>query len=111
MLFGSIVAVSAGERRLLGVGVAFGLLALGVLWRPMRFASLGPDVAAARGVRLRLLAALFLLLVAVVVTETVQLAGTVLVLSLLTVPAAAANRLTVAPGPLLASLVTLVVGR
>lgn len=109
VLFGSIVAVSAGELRLLAAGTAVGLLCLAGLWRPLRFASLDPDVAAARGVQLRLLGALFLVLVAVVVTETVQLAGTVLVLSLLTVPAAAASRLTVAPAALLALSVSLAV--
>jgi zinc/manganese transport system permease protein len=68
-----------------------------VLYRPLMFASVDPDVAAARGVNTRLVGLLFLYVLALTVTEAAQIVGTLLVLSLTITPAAAAQRLTARP--------------
>ena len=97
ILFGQIFGISTGQLQLLlGVAVAV-LLAMTVLYRPLLFASVDPDVAAARGVRTRLVGILFLFVLALTVTEAAQIVGTLLVLSLAITPAAAAQRLSARP--------------
>ena len=69
------------------------LLAMLLIWRPLSFASLDPEVAAARGVRVRLLGIIFVILLGIAVAAAVQIVGALLVLALLVTPAAAALRL------------------
>lgn len=97
ILFGNIFGVSAGQLlALLGIGlvVAVGLL---LIYRPLLFASVDAQVAEAKGVPVRALGIWFLLLLALTVTETAQIVGTLLVLSLAITPAAAAMRLSARP--------------
>ena len=70
------------------------IAALGVLSRPLLFASLQPELAEAKGVSLRLVSVLFLAIVAVGVAECAQIVGVLLVFALMVGPAAAAQRLT-----------------
>src|SRR5581483_10798255 len=96
-LFGSIFGLGSGEAALaaaIGGGCALALLAIA---RPLLFASVTPEVAAARGVRTRLLEAAFLALLGVVAAEAAQALGALLLLGLLVAPAAAAHRLTTRP--------------
>ena len=98
ILFGSILAVTMEDLiRSLAVG-AIALTALAIIYRPLRFATVDPEVAEARGVPLRLVSTAFLLVLALTVAEAVQLVGVILIFTLLIVPAAAAQRLTVHPG-------------
>jgi zinc/manganese transport system permease protein len=97
ILFGQIFGVSTGQLLLL-LGVALGVLvAMVVLYRPLFFASVDPEVAEARGVRVGLVGLLFLYVLALTVTEAAQIVGTLLVLSLAITPAAAAQRLSARP--------------
>jgi zinc/manganese transport system permease protein len=97
ILFGNIFGVSTGQIVLLaGIALAVAVV-MAVLWRPLMFASVDPDVAQARGVRTGLLGLIFLFVLAVTVTEAAQLVGTLLVLSLAITPAAAAQRLSASP--------------
>jgi zinc/manganese transport system permease protein len=59
--------------------------------------SLDPVVSAARGVPVRLLDVVYLVLVAIAVAQAVQVVGALLVLGLLAAPAATALRLTARP--------------
>ncbi|HEX4188263.1 MAG TPA: metal ABC transporter permease [Solirubrobacteraceae bacterium] len=96
-LFGSIFGIGAGEARLaaaIGLAVVLLVLAIG---RPLLFATLAPDVAAARGVPTRLLGVGFLALLGVVAAEATQAVGALLLLGLLAAPAAAAHRITSRP--------------
>jgi zinc/manganese transport system permease protein len=96
-LFGSIFGLAAGEARL-AAGIALVSLALmTAIARPLLFASVSPELAAARGVPTRLLAVAFLALLGLVAAEATQAVGALLLLGLLTAPAAAAHRLTAAP--------------
>jgi zinc/manganese transport system permease protein len=97
ILFGYIYGVSNGQLLLLVVIVAVVLVAIAVIFRPLLFASVDPDLAEARGVPVRLLGIVFLMLLAVTVTEAAQIVGTLLVLSLTITPAAAAHRLAARP--------------
>jgi zinc/manganese transport system permease protein len=97
ILFGDIFGVSGGQIALL-LAIALGVSAVMlVIYRPLLFASVDPDVALARGVRTGLLGSVFLLVLALTVTEAAQIVGTLLVLSLAITPAAAAQRLTASP--------------
>jgi zinc/manganese transport system permease protein len=97
ILFGNIFGVSTGQLLLLaGIAVAVAIV-MAILWRPLLFASVDPEVAEARGVRTGLLGLLFLFVLAITVTEAAQLVGTLLVLSLAITPAAAAQRFSASP--------------
>jgi zinc/manganese transport system permease protein len=97
ILFGQIFGVSTGQLLLL-LAVAIGVLvAMAVLYRPLFFASVDPEVAEARGVPVGLVGLLFLYVLALTVTEAAQIVGTLLVLSLAITPAAAAQRLSARP--------------
>jgi zinc/manganese transport system permease protein len=96
-LFGSVFGLTGGEARLaaaIGLGVTVLTVAIG---RPLLFASVAPDVAAARGVPTRLLGVGFVALLGVVAAEATQVVGALLLLGLLAAPAAAAHR--IARGP------------
>ncbi len=63
----------------------------------MLFASLDPDVAAARGVPVRFLAIMFLVVLGLAVAEASQITGVLLVFTILVVPPAAAQAITIRP--------------
>ncbi len=97
VLFGSIFGISAGGA-LQAVWIALaGMIVLGAVARPLLFASLDPAVAAARGVPVRLLGALFLVLVGAAAAEASQAIGALLLFGLLAAPPAAARLLTAKP--------------
>ena len=94
LLFGNVLAVS--ERTiwaLAGLSVVT-LVGLGIIMRPLIFASLQPELAEAKGVRLRPISTIFLALVALAVSACAQIVGVLLVFTLMVGPAAAAQRLT-----------------
>ena len=102
ILFGNIFGVSDWQLvLLLGVG-AVTCLIMFAIYRPLLFASLDPEVARAKGLPMTLLSGLFLVILALTVTEAAQVVGTLLVLSLAITPAAAAHRITVRPATLTA---------
>src|SRR5262249_8348170 len=67
--------------------------------RPLLFSSLSPETAAARGLPVRLIAALFLTCMAVAVAEAAQVVGVLLSTALLIGPPATAAYLSARPGP------------
>jgi zinc/manganese transport system permease protein len=93
LLTGQIVAVDDPKLEALAIIGAMVIATLLFIWRPLSFATLDPEVAAARGVPVRLLGILFMLLLGLAVAGAVQIVGALLVLSLLVTPAAAALRL------------------
>jgi zinc/manganese transport system permease protein len=97
VLFGQILFITTGQIVLLVVVAVAVLIALAVLYRPLLFASVDPEVASARGVRVKLVGLLFLFVLALTVTEAAQIVGTLLVLSLAVTPASSAHRLSARP--------------
>ncbi|MEO3860304.1 metal ABC transporter permease [Acrocarpospora sp. B8E8] len=97
LLTGQIVAVDTVQMSWLVGTSAVVLLGLAVVWRPLVFASLDPEVAAARGVPVRILSPVFMVLLGLSVAVSIQVVGALLVLALLVTPAAAAMRVTAAP--------------
>ena len=97
LLTGQIVAVDdpkLGSLALISLIVVIGLF---VVWRPLSFASVDADVAAARGVPVRALSLVFMLLLGLAVAVSVQVVGALLVLSVLVTPAAAALCISASP--------------
>lgn len=97
LLFGTFLGITRGQVFALLVVAALTLTLVAVAVRPLLFASIDPDVAAANGVPVRLLGAAFLLVLGLSVAETSQITGALLVFALLVTPAATANRLTANP--------------
>jgi zinc/manganese transport system permease protein len=108
LLTGQIVSVDDPQLGLLIVISIVVLVALLVLWRPLSFDSLDPDVAAARGVPSRFVSLAFMVLLGLTVAVSVQIIGALLVLALLVTPAAAALR--VSSSPLLVPLLSMLFG-
>jgi zinc/manganese transport system permease protein len=97
LLFGSITGVTDDQVVTLLIAGGLCLIVLGVVGRQLLFASVDPQVARARGVRVRLLGAVFLLILGVAAAGASQVTGSLLVFALLVAPAATASRLTARP--------------
>lgn len=97
LLTGQIVAIDDPQIGALAIISAIVIIALLLIWRPLMFASVDPDVAAARGVPTRALSLVFMLLLGLAAAVSVQIVGALLVLSLLVTPAAAALRVSSSP--------------
>jgi zinc/manganese transport system permease protein len=97
LLTGQIIAVDDPQVFWLIATATVVVIALLVIWRPLSFASLDPEVAEARGVLTKALGIIFMLLLALAVAASVQIVGALLVMTLLVTPAAAALRLTSSP--------------
>ena len=97
LLTGQIIAVDDPQVFWLIATSLVVVIALLVIWRPLSFASLDPEVAEARGVPTKALGIIFMLLLALAVAASLQIVGALLVLTLLVTPAAAALRLTASP--------------
>lgn len=93
LLTGQIVAIDDPK---LTAMITISLIVISILfiiWRPLSFASLDSEVAIARGVKVRVLGIVFIMLLGLAVAAAVQIVGALLVLALLVTPAAAALRL------------------
>jgi zinc/manganese transport system permease protein len=96
-LIGQVVAVDTVQLTYLIWTSLIVVAALVVMWRPLTFASVDPEAAAARGVPVRLLSPVFMLVLGLTVAMSVQVVGALLVLSIVCTPAAAAMRVTASP--------------
>jgi zinc/manganese transport system permease protein len=93
LLFGNVLAVDHDMIwTLLGLA-AVTLAGLALIMRPLVFASLQPELAEAKGVPLRLVSIAFLTVVALAVSQSVQIVGILLVFSLMVGPPATAQQL------------------
>ncbi|MDT5011144.1 MAG: zinc/manganese transport system permease protein [Mycobacterium sp.] len=97
ILFGQIFGVSSTDIVILSVIAVAILVAIAVIYRPLQFSSIDPEVAIARGVRTRAINFMFVFILALTVTEASQIVGTLLVLSLAITPAAAARHFSANP--------------
>lgn len=97
VLFGSILGLQPGPAAL-SAAASIAISAIVILVaRPLLFASIDPEVAAARGLPVRVIGAAALVLVAVTVAEAVQAVGALLVFALMVSPAATAQAVTARP--------------
>jgi zinc/manganese transport system permease protein len=97
LLFGSIVGISrtmVWQTAALSMACA---IALAVMYRPLLLSTIHIELAEARGVRVRLVGMLFLVVVGVAAAVTVPTVGTLLIFSLMIGPAASSMYLTSRP--------------
>ncbi|WP_426996265.1 metal ABC transporter permease [Pseudarthrobacter sp. N5] len=97
LLTGQIVSVDTVQLQALAGTAVVVMIALAAIWRPLSFASVDPELAEARGVPVRALGIVFMVLLGVSVALSIQVVGALLVLALLITPAAAALRVTSSP--------------
>jgi zinc/manganese transport system permease protein len=98
ILFGSIFTIPTSTLPIVAALGAATLLAVLLLYRMLLLTSLNPDLAAARGTSVRLVAVTYLALLAVAVSLSAITIGTILSTALLIGPPATALRLTDSPG-------------
>ena len=97
LLFGNILAITTQQVVAFTAIVLVVLVVLAATGRKLLFASVDPDVAAARGVNTRALSAMFLLAMSLIIAISVTVVGVLLIFALLVTPAATAIRLTAQP--------------
>ncbi|BCT76715.1 helicase [Sinomonas cyclohexanicum] len=97
LLTGQIVAVDTVQLQTLAIAAVIVIAVLVAVWRPLTFASVDPDMAFARGVPVRFLSLVFMVVLGVSVALSIQVVGALLVLALLITPAAAALKVTSSP--------------
>lgn len=93
LLFGNVLSVSLAGVCDLAILALVSLFGLAAISRPLLFATIDPELAEARGVSLRFVSVLFMIVVALAVAEATQIVGILLIFALMVGPAAAALQL------------------
>jgi zinc/manganese transport system permease protein len=97
LLFGSFLGIADRQVATLAIVGVVIVAVLGLIGRPLFFASVDGDVAEAAGVPVQLLSVVFLVLLGCAAAAVSQITGALLVFALLVLPAASAQRLTSRP--------------
>jgi zinc/manganese transport system permease protein len=108
ILFGSVFSIAAGTIPTIALLGVAALAIVAALYRPLLLSSVSAEMAAARGIPVRVVGAVYLLALALAVALAAMTIGTILSTALLIGPAATALRLTRRPG--LAIAVAVAVG-
>src|SRR5216684_4292690 len=98
LLFGEILGISSNDVVVTIVAGVITVAALVAIYRPLLFASVDEELASAKGVPVTALSIAFMAILAVAVTEAVQVVGVLLIFALIVTPAAIAVRFTCRPG-------------
>jgi zinc/manganese transport system permease protein len=97
LLFGEILGISSGDVTVTLVAGIVTLVCLIAVYRPLLFSSVDEELAAAKGVPVVALSIGFMAILAVAVTEAVQVVGVLLIFALIVTPAAISVRFTSRP--------------
>lgn len=98
VLFGNLLAITHQQLLTFAGLLVILALAIGFIYRPLLYSSVNAAVAEAKGVPVRILSIVFMVLLGLTVTMAVQVVGTLLLFALVVTPAAAAIMLTPRPG-------------
>jgi ABC-type Mn2+/Zn2+ transport system permease subunit len=109
-LFGDVLGIGLGD--LIGLAILGGivLLVIWALWKEFLFATFDPLGAGASGLNVNALDYLFLGLIALTIVVSIQAVGIILVVAMLTTPAATAQLLTARFGRLMAIAIAIGIG-
>jgi zinc/manganese transport system permease protein len=108
ILFGSVFAITSSTIPLILLLTAIVLATIAVIYRPLLLSTVNPEMAATRGIPVRLVGALYLFALALATALAAITIGTILSTALLIGPAATAIRLT--KRPLFAILTAVAIG-
>src|SRR2546421_3614897 len=97
LLFGEILGISERDVIVTLIAGVITLVTLVTVYRPLLFSSVDEELAGAKGVPVTGLSIAFMAILAVAVTEAVQVVGVLLVFALIVTPAAIAIRFTSRP--------------
>lgn len=97
VLFGNLLAISSDQLVTFTALLVVLAATMTLVYRPLLFASVNAQVAEAKGVPVKALSILFMVLLGVAVTMAVQAVGTLLLFALVVTPAATAITLTAKP--------------
>ena len=97
VLFGSILSVTRENIIWTVILGLTSLVLLGAIFRPLLFVSVDPESAQARGLPVKFLSILFMVLLAVTVAEAIQVVGVLLIFALIVAPPAIAQHITRRP--------------
>src|ERR1700704_4178689 len=97
LLFGQILGISAADVAITLGAALVTVAGLIAMYRPLLFSSVDEDLASAKGVPVTALSIAFMAVLAVAVTEAVQVVGVLLIFALIVTPAAIAVRFTSRP--------------
>ena len=97
LLFGQILGISTTDVAITLVAGVVTLVCMIAIYRPLLFSSVDEDLASAKGVPVTALSIAFMAILAVAVTEAVQVVGVLLIFALIVTPAAIAVRFTSRP--------------
>lgn len=92
-LIGDILTVQPEEIRMLALILVAVVILWGFFFNKLMLVSINPDLAASKGIRIRLVEKFFVILVAVIVTVSIKWVGVLIINSLLVLPAASARNL------------------
>ena len=111
ILFGQIFGITSQDVAVTLVASTVTVLLVLAVYRPLLFATLDDEVAEAKGVPVRALSIAFMVVLAVAVSEAVQVVGVLLIFALIVAPAAIAERFTTRPsrGVLLSALMAVLI--
>ena len=97
VLFGNLLAISQSQiRTFIAFTIAL-VIVLVIIGRPLLFASVDPQVAEAKGVAVRPLGIVFMVLLGLAVAMAVQVVGTLLLFALVVTPSATALAISARP--------------
>ena len=97
LLFGQILGISLRDVYITLAAAGVTLAIVAALYRPLLFASVDEEVAEARGVPVQFLSVAFMVVLALAVSEAVQVVGILLIFALLVTPAAITEHVTARP--------------
>ncbi|HYM95920.1 MAG TPA: metal ABC transporter permease [Candidatus Sulfotelmatobacter sp.] len=97
ILFGEILGISQADVAVTVVAGIITIASLVVVYRPLLFSSVDEELARAKGVPVTALSVVFMAILAIAVTEAVQVVGVLLIFALIVTPAAIAVRFTSRP--------------
>lgn len=93
-MFGSIVTVTNEDIILLGIFTTLCVIGAALWWRPVMYLAFDRDFAMSQGIAARAASYILTTIVAITIVLAIRIMGIVLLLSLFTIPAVAANALT-----------------
>ena len=97
LLFGQILGISTTDVAITLIAGVVTLVCMIAIYRPLLFSSVDEQLASAKGVPVTALSIAFMAVLAIAVTEAVQVVGVLLIFALIVTPAAIAVRFTSRP--------------